>query len=93
VLVCCTSRATPFSLQALHTSSIPGLVPHPSMSLYSIRCQCDCITVMLLQVWYLAGTLVMVNAIACVVVVFVAALIAPTHATEEVGPCRLVLPY
>lgn len=54
-------------------------------------CQGICLLVLLLQVWYLAGTLVLVNAIACVVVVLVAALIAPTHATEEVRPCRHVL--
>jgi hypothetical protein len=46
---------------------------------------------LLLQVWYLAGTLVLVNAIACVVVVLVAALITPTHASEEVRPCHNVL--
>lgn len=38
----------------------------------------------LTQVWYLAGTLVLANTIAAVVVVLVAALVLPTHATEEV---------
>lgn len=38
-----------------------------------------------MQVWYIAGTLVLANTIAAVVVVLVAAIIVPTHATEEVG--------
>jgi hypothetical protein len=43
------------------------------------------------QVWYLAGTLVLANTIAAVVVVLVAALILPTHATEEVRPTYIPL--
>lgn len=38
----------------------------------------------LLQAWYLAGTLVLANTVAAVVVVLVAGSIAPTHATQEV---------
>jgi hypothetical protein len=38
-----------------------------------------------MQVWYIAGTLILSNAIAAAVVVLVAALVLPTHATEEVG--------
>lgn len=48
----------------------------------------DCPSVCGLQVWYLAGTLVLANTVAAVVVVLVAALILPTHATEEVRPTQ-----
>jgi hypothetical protein len=36
-------------------------------------------------VWYIAGTLVLANTIAAVVVVLVAGIILPTHASQEVG--------
>ena len=44
-----------------------------------------------MQVWYLAGTLVLANTIAAVAVVLVAALIVPTHATEEVRALQIGL--